>query len=56
MIENGKCYDFNKWKMDDYKNFINKSINPCIKQKRINNLKKYELIQILGEGSFGKVF
>ena len=48
--------DFDDVKDYYYKDFINKGIDISIKQDLINNLKKYELENILGEGSFGKVF
>ena len=40
----------------NYKDFINKGIDISIKQVLINNLIKYEIQSILGEGSYGKVF
>ena len=63
VIEEGSVRDFNKLVDDDlnvvnfyYKDFINKGIDISIKQVLINNLKKYEIQSILGEGSYGKVF
>ena len=56
VIQDGKGYDFNNLGTYYYKNFINKGIDISIKQELVNNLKKYELENILGEGSFGKVF
>ena len=58
VIENGQGRDFNTGLLDTlyYKDFINKGIDISIKQDQINNLKKYELQSILGEGSYGKVF
>ena len=58
VIEDGKGRDFNTSVLSTrhYKNFINKGIDISIKQDLINNLKKYELQSILGEGAYGKVF
>ena len=58
VIENGQGRDFNTYWLDtlNYKDFINKGIDISIKQDLINNLKKYEIQSILGEGAYGKVF
>ena len=58
VIEDGQGRDFNTSGLDtlNYKDFINKGIDISIKQDLINNLKKYEIQSILGEGSYGKVF
>ena len=58
VIEDGQGRDFNTSLLDtlNYKDFINKGIDISIKQVLINNLKKYEIQSILGEGSYGKVF
>ena len=58
VIENGQGRDFCTayWDTLYYKDFINKGIDISINQVLINNLKKYEIQSILGEGSYGKEF
>ena len=57
VIQDGLGRDFDKIRNTlYYKDYINKGIDISIKQELDNNLKKYELENILGEGSFGKVF
>ena len=56
VIQDGEGLDFDDLEDCYYKDYINKEIDISIKQELVNNLKKYELENILGEGSFGKVF
>lgn len=51
-----KDYIYNKYTRSAYNPYISKSIDTNITQKRVNKLLKYELIKVLGQGSYGMVF
>ena len=51
VLENGKPYEY-----DGYKKYTNTSVKMGITQVRVNKLYKYNLIDVLGSGSFGMVF